>query len=108
MCQIEKLLANVWTGVDNLLNKFDGGYKVKYVEAITESIKWTTEIFMESEKGTNNYSFFDLGLTDSLLLNYSKACELLITSDSRLSGYAVGNGIRVFDLVKNRKNRNKN
>jgi uncharacterized protein YaiI (UPF0178 family) len=44
-------------------------------------------------------------VTDSLLLEYSKECELLITSDSKLSDYAVASGISVFDLVKNRNER---
>lgn len=46
--------------------------------------------------------FNDLGLTDSLILEYAKNCKLLITSDSQLSDYARANGIEVYDMVKSR------
>ena len=99
------VLPNVWTEVDNLLNGFTRGHKEKYIEQITNTIKFTTEKFLESKTATVSYGFHDLGLTDSLLLEYSKECELLITSDSSLSDYAIANGITVYDLVKNRNNR---
>jgi len=99
------VLPNVWTEVDNLLNSFGGNYKDKYVEKLTKIIKATTEKFIESKKATSSFAFFDLGLTDSLLLEYSSQCELLITSDSSLSDYAIARGIKVYDLVKNRNER---
>lgn len=99
------VLPNVWTEVDNLLNNFGRGHKEKYIQEITQTIKLTTEKFLETEKATNSFGFFDLGITDSLLLEYSKECELLITSDSKLSDYAIANGIKVYDLVKNRNQR---
>ncbi len=99
------VLPNVWTEVDNLLNNFGGRYKDKYVEEITRTIKSTTEKFLESHKATESPGFFDLGLTDSLLLEYSKECELLITSDSSLSDYAVAYGVTVYDMVENRNER---
>jgi rRNA-processing protein FCF1 len=99
------VLPNVWTEVDNLLNDFNRGHKERYVEEISNTIKTTTEKFLESKIATKSMSFFDLGLTDSLLLELSKECELLITSDSSLSDYAIAYGIPVFDVVKNRNNR---
>jgi hypothetical protein len=99
------VLPNVWTEVDNILNNFTGNYKEKYIEQITNTIKSTTEKFMESKTATESVGFYDLGLTDSLMLEYSKECKLLITSDSSLSDYAIANGITVFDLVKNRNER---
>jgi len=99
------VLPNIWTEVDNLLNNFSGNYKVKYIEQITNTIKLTTEKFIQSKTATESVGFYDLGLTDSLLLEYSKDCELLITSDSSLSDYAIAHGITVFDLVKNRNDR---
>ena len=99
------VLPNVWTEVDNLLNGFNRGHKESYVVHITNTINSTTEKFLESKNAVKNISFYDLGLTDSLLLEYSKDCELLITSDSNLSDYAIANEIEVFDLVKNRNNR---
>ena len=56
---------------------------------ITNTINSTTEKFLESKNAVKSISFYDLGLTDSLLLEYSKDCELLITSDSNLSDYAI-------------------
>ncbi|TDT40564.1 hypothetical protein CLV90_3413 [Maribacter spongiicola] len=104
---IEKLVVipNVWTEVDNLLNNFNRGHKERYIEEITKTIKITTEKFLESKTAIESIGFLDLGLTDSLLLEYSKECELLITSDSKLSDYAIASGVTVFDLVKNRNER---
>ena len=99
------VLPNVWTEVDNLLNSFTGNYKYEYVENITSIIKKSSEQFMSSMVGVESDSFYDLGLTDSLLLNLAKECKLLITSDSSLSDYAIANGIKVFDIVKNRNSR---
>lgn len=104
---IEKLvvLPNVWTEVDNLLNDFGGEYKYQYVNKITETIKGTTEKFLESQKATQSPYFQHLGLTDSLLLEHSKLCELLITSDSQLSDYAKAFNIPVYDMVERRNER---
>ena len=99
------ILPNVWTEVDNLLNDFNRGNKLRYIDEITNTIKNTTEIYIESQEATLSDGFYDLGLTDSLLLEYSKKCELLITSDSKLSDYAIANGVEVFDIVKNRNER---
>ena len=99
------VLPNVWTEVDNLLNNFTRGHKERYIDQITRSIKLATEKFINSKTGTESYGFYDLGLTDSLLLEYSKECELLITSDSKLSYYAISSGVIVYDLVKNRNER---
>lgn len=99
------MLPNVWTEVDNLLNNFTGEHKYQYILKITKIIKESSEQFMSSLIAINSHSFYDLGLTDSLLLNLAKECELLITSDSSLSDYAIANGIKVFDIVKNRNSR---
>ncbi len=92
------VLPNIWTEVDNLLNKFTGGYKDLYVQKIIQTIKETSEEYIESQSVENNYAFYDLGLTDTLILEYAKNCEMLITSDSQLSDYARANGVTVFDL----------
>ncbi|WP_397447760.1 hypothetical protein [Polaribacter sp. R77954] len=99
------VLPNVWTEVDNLLNNFKGNRKTEYIEQITSTIKLTTEKILETKIATESETFYDLGITDSLLFEYSKKCELLITSDSSLSDYAIANGVKVFDLVKNRNER---
>jgi len=96
------VLPNVWTEVDNLLNNFGGEQKYKYIVAIKETIKSSSEKYINSLIGIDSDSFFDLGLTDSLLLNFAKECEFLITSDSSLSDYALASNIKVYDIVKNR------
>ena len=96
------VLPNVWTEVDNLLNNFSGNQKYQYIIDITQIIKLTSEKFITSIEAVNSHSFFDLGLTDSLLLSLAKECKLLITTDSALSDYAIASGIKVYDIVKNR------
>lgn len=96
------ILPNVWTELDNLLNGFTGHHKEKYIEEIKAGLQDSTEIYVESKIGVEHHSFYNLGLTDSLILHYSltKDCELLITSDSQLSDYARANEIAVYDMVK--------
>lgn len=99
------VLPNVWTEVDNLLNDFRGGLKETYISTIISTIKKATEKFLKSVTVVDMYEFYDLGLTDTLLLEYAKKCDFLITSDSSLSDYAVANGVKVYDLVKARNER---
>lgn len=99
------VLPNVWTETDNLLNNFTGKYKYHYIQKITELIKSTTEHFLSSLDAAQSDYFYDLGVTDCLLLSYAKQCKLLITSDSNLSDRAIANNIRVFDMVKNKNAR---
>ena len=99
------VLPNVWTEVDNLLNNFKGNYKEIYVEQIIAKIQETSEKYLESINGVKHYTFYDLGLTDSLLLQVATETKKLITSDSALSDYAIANGIDVYDLVKEKNNR---
>jgi rRNA-processing protein FCF1 len=99
------VLPNVWTEVDNLLNNFGGDHKYQYILRTIETMKLSSEKFVESIKGAESHAFYDLGLTDSLLLEIAAECDLLITSDSSLSDYAVANGIQVYDIVKNRNER---
>jgi rRNA-processing protein FCF1 len=104
---INKLIVipNVWTETDNLLNNFNRGHKESYIEQITKIIKLTSEKFLASKTALKSNGFFELGLTDSLLLEYAKECDVLITSDSQLSDYAIASGVKVYDLVKNRNER---
>lgn len=99
------VLPNVWTEVDNLLNDFSGNHKYEYILQITDTIKSTSEKYIVSLKATESDCFFDLGLTDSLLLEYSKECKLLVTADSKLSDYANAYGVLVYDMVKSRNQR---
>lgn len=92
------VLPNIWTEVDNLLNKFSGNYKDLYVQKVIETMKCTSEKYLESHSIENNYAFYDLGLSDTLILECAKDCEMLITSDSMLSDYARASGITVYDM----------
>lgn len=98
------VLPNIWTEVDNLLNDFSGEYKNIYVKKLIKIIKLTSERYICSAVGAESDSFYDLGLTDSLILDLAKDCEMLITADSRLSDYANANDILVYDMIKE-KNR---
>lgn len=99
------ILPNVWTEADNLLNRDSRGYKEKYVMEAAKLISRTKEIYIASETAVSDSRFFDLGLTDTLILHQAAQCELLITSDSKLSDYATAWGVRVFDMVKNKNER---
>lgn len=101
---IENILVipNIFAELDNLLNKFNGNYRYKYVQAISEVIRTSSEKYIESYKGLQHPLFFELGLNDSLILLLAQDCEYLITSDSKLSDAAKALGIKVFDLVEYR------
>lgn len=99
------VLPNIWTEVDNLLNKFTGNYKDLYVQKVIDTMKNTSEKYLKSHSVENNFAFYDLGLSDTLILECAKNCKMLITSDSMLSDYARANGINVYDMkeLKNEK-----
>ncbi|MBX2968668.1 MAG: hypothetical protein KF803_04810 [Cyclobacteriaceae bacterium] len=104
---IDKLivLPNVWTEVDNLLNDFGGEQKYEYITRTIDTMKLSSEKYIESIKAVQSYTYYDLGLTDSLILECAKDCDFLVTSDSGLSDYAIANGVLVYDIVKNRNER---
>jgi len=100
------VLPNVWTEVDNLLNGFKGNQKWAYLQALKALMESTTEQYLASKITLQSHtSLMALGITDTLLLEVGKDCELLITSDSKLSDYAQANGIRVYDVKKQRNER---
>ena len=96
------VLPNIWTEVDNLLNNFSGGYKRDYVLKIKELVSLTSEKYLKTNVATKTFIFENIGLTDALILELAKDCELLITSDSQLSDFAIANGIIVYDMKKER------
>lgn len=96
------ILPNIWTEVDNLLNNFSGNYKWQYVNKIREIISISSEHYYSSKFASNHDYFFNIGLTDSLILEIAKDCEFIITSDSQLSDIAIANGIKVYDMIKKR------
>jgi rRNA-processing protein FCF1 len=104
---LEKVVTtpNVLTEVDNLLNNFQKGHRWAYYQVLRELISKSTEKFLESKKIIEVNPFFELGLTDTGILEISKNCDFLITGDSKLADYANALGIKVVDLVKIRNER---
>ncbi len=98
------VLPNVWTEVDNLLNRFSGNYKWPYVSLVRSLAGQTTEKYLASVTGMSSDYFIGDGLTDALLieLGKEKQCDFLITGDSALSDIARANGITVYDTVQRR------
>lgn len=95
------ILPNIWTEVDNLLNRnLTGNNKYLYFERIKSVMQENVEKYIESIEATNDANFYQLGITDTLILKEAKNCELLITSDGDLSHRASAQGIKVFDLAK--------
>jgi rRNA-processing protein FCF1 len=95
------ILPNIWTEVDNLLNRnLTGNYKYLYFERIRSVMQENVEKYIESVEATKDVNFYQLGITDTLILIEAKNCELLITSDGDLSDRANAQGIKVFDMSK--------
>ena len=83
---------------NNLLNNFSGNYREHYVDKILHLVKSTSEKYFETHKIINNDYFLDLGITDTLILECAKDCNLLVSSDSKLSDYTRAFGIKVYDM----------
>lgn len=67
------VLPNIWTEVDNLLHEYyNKGHKDLYVNIIIQTIKNTSEIYLQSNLIERDSEFYDLGLTDTLILEYAK------------------------------------
>ena len=96
------VLPNVWTEVDNLLNRLAGNYKWPYIKLVRKLLEQTNERYLTSESGAHGMYFANVGLTDSLLVELGKECDLLVTADSSLSNIATANGINVYDIVQRR------
>lgn len=94
------VLPNVWTEADNLLNREAKGFKYEYIIEVKGLLNVSTETYVPTERAIDDFHFYNLGLTDTLLLQQAQYCELLITSDSKLSDFAAASGIPVFDLVR--------
>ena len=101
------ILPNVWTEVDNLLNRLSGSHKWPYVTLMKLLVEQTTEEHIASIVGINSDYFISEGLTDSLLIELwkQKQYDFLITGDSKLSDIANAYGIEVYDTVQ-RRNQN--
>jgi hypothetical protein len=89
---------NINTEVDNLLNDYSGENKNRYLRIYREIINKSNEKYIESKVIVQNWVFQNLGLTDTIVLEMAKKCDLLISGDSELCDYARSQDIRVFDF----------
>lgn len=96
------VLPNIWTEADNLLNSLSGNYKWLYIETPKALEGRSSENYLKSKLGIDSDYFIQVGLTDSLILELGKKCDLLITADSALSDITLANGIKVYDMIQKR------
>ena len=89
---------NIFTEVDNILNRITGEDKYKYLLLVKKIYKQTVEKFISTEIVSQNWYFDALGVTDSSILMMAKDCELLISGDSNLCDYAKSLNIKTFDF----------
>lgn len=99
------VLPNIWTEVDNLLKRQIGRRKYVYLSSLKVLTERSTEKYLETREVVVNQTMFDLGLTDTAILEIAQDCNLLITSDSKLSDYAKAMNILIYDLVEERNKR---
>jgi len=96
---------NIFTEVDNILNRITGEDKYKYLVLIKTIYKDTIEKYIKTETVSQNWFFDFLGVTDSSVLMMAKECELLISGDSSLCDYAKSMNIKTFDFKEYINNR---
>jgi len=89
---------NIFTEVDNILNRITGEDKYKYLVLVKTIYKQTIEKYIKTETVAQNWFFDTLGITDSSILMMAKDCELLISGDSSLCDYAKSLNIKIFDF----------
>ena len=89
---------NIFTEVDNILNRITGEDKYKYLILVKKIYNQTIEKYIKTETVSQNWYFDTLGITDSSILMMAKDCELLISGDSNLCDYAKSMNIKVFDF----------
>ena len=95
------ILPNIWTEVDNLLNRHLSGNNIYYyIETVKGIMELNVEKYLESKIAVNDANLHDLGITDTLILKEAIYCDLLITADSALSDRAKSLNIKVFDFKK--------
>ncbi len=66
------ILPNIWTEVDNIMNRSVGEFKNRYIEISKDLAKKIKENYLASSIGFESDTIYDLGLTDSLLLEWIK------------------------------------
>ena len=93
------ICPNITTEVDNLLNNTFQGYdKEKYVYLSKEIYKKSVEVYIKTIEAVEQNTYYDLGITDSVILLMAKNCDLLISGDSKLCDYARSMDIPLLDF----------
>jgi hypothetical protein len=100
LADYDRIIAspNIFTEVDNILNRITGEDKYKYLVLVKTIYKQTIEKYIRTETVAQNWFFDALGITDSSILMMAKECELLISGDSVLCDYAKSLNIKTFDF----------
>lgn len=97
------IFPNVWTEVDNLLNK--GSFKDKYIQFCKENNNQIKEVYLPSALAFETPYIYKLGLSDSIILEWLKSNNsTLISIDTDLCDIARAHGIKVRDLVREKNN----
>ena len=83
------ICPNIATEVDNLLNNtLYGKDKQAYITLSKKIYEQSIELYIKTIEAIRHYAFYDLGITDSIVLLMAKECDLLISGDSKLCDYA--------------------
>ena len=83
------ICPNIATEVDNLLNNtLYGKDKEAYITLSKKIYEQSIELYIKTIEAIRHYAFYDLGITDSIVLLMAKECDLLISGDSKLCDYA--------------------
>ena len=66
------VLPNIWTEVDNLMNRFPIKDKYSYIELLRKTTSEINEVYIKTCDIIDNSAFYDLGVTDVKILEISK------------------------------------
>lgn len=95
------ICPNIVTEIDNLLNNdLYGDDKFEYFKVLNSILKNSIEKYVKSCRVIEKLEFQYVGLTDAVLLEMAKNCNLLVSGDSELCDIARSNNINVFDFKK--------
>lgn len=95
------ILRNIWTAVDNIMNRSVGEFKNNYIELSKKLSLEIKENYLNSSQGFESADIYSLGLTDSLLLEWIKDKRYtLISIDSTLCDVVKIYDLNVIDMVK--------
>lgn len=91
---------NVWTEVDNLCtNTIHGDDKYIYIQTIKKFVCEFIELYTPTKTIIDQHiAFYELGFSDTGLLELAIEHKNLITSDSTLSDFARASNVNVIDL----------